>query len=115
MCDSVDSIYFHLTRLVDYWRWYSWNPIDQGFWIGWLSYEAGSWIEPNNSWRESEMATLWIASYDPIIKFNTLKKEIIIEGTNLNDIKEYTKDENLIDLCTVITRSRRQCTKTAMS
>ena len=65
--------------------------IDQGFWMGWLSYEAGSWIEPNNSWRESEMATLWIASYDPIIKFNILKKEIIIEGTNLNDIKEYKK------------------------
>ncbi len=62
--------------------------IDQGFWIGWLSYEAGSWIEPNNSWRESEMATLWIASYDPIIKFNILRKEITIEGTNLNDIKK---------------------------
>ena len=65
--------------------------IDQGFWIGWLSYEAGSWIEPNNSWRESEMATLWIASYDPIIKFNILKKEITIEGTNLNEIEEYKK------------------------
>ena len=67
------------------------TQINQGFWMGWLSYEAGSWIEPNNSWRESEMATLWIASYDPIIKFNILKKEIIIEGTNLNDIKEYKK------------------------
>ena len=65
--------------------------IDQGFWMGWLSYEAGSWIEPNNSWRESEMATLWIASYDPIIKFNILKKEITIEGTNLNEIEEYKK------------------------
>ena len=67
------------------------EQIDQGFWIGWLSYEAGSWIEPNNSWRESEMATLWIASYDPIIKFNILKKEITIEGTNLNEIEEYKK------------------------
>ena len=65
--------------------------IDQGFWMGWLSYEAGSWIEPNNSWRESEMATLWIASYDPIIKFNILKKEITIEGTDHNDIEEYKK------------------------
>ena len=65
--------------------------IDQGFWMGWLSYEAGSWIEPNNSWRESEIATLWIASYDPIIKFNILKKEITIEGTNLNEIEEYKK------------------------
>jgi len=67
------------------------EQIDQGFWIGWLSYEAGSWIEPNNSWRESEIATLWIASYDPIIKFNILKKEITIEGTNLNEIEEYKK------------------------
>ncbi len=67
------------------------KQIDQGFWIGWLSYEAGSWIEPNNLWRESEMATLWIASYDPIIKFNILKKEITIEGTNLNEIEEYKK------------------------
>ena len=65
--------------------------IDQGFWMGWLSYEAGSWIEPNNSWRESEMATLWIASYDPIIKFNILKKQITIEGTNLNEIAQYKK------------------------
>ena len=67
------------------------EQIDQGFWIGWLSYEAGSWIEPNNSWRESEIATLWIASYDPIIKFNILKKEITIEGTNLNEVEEYKK------------------------
>ncbi len=67
------------------------KQIDKGFWIGWLSYEAGSWIEPNNSWRKSEIATLWIASYDPILKFNILKKEITIEGTNLNEIREYKK------------------------
>ena len=65
--------------------------IDQGFWIGWLSYEAGFWIEPKNAWRRSEMATLWIASYDPIIKFNILKKEITIEGTDLNNIEKYKK------------------------
>jgi len=67
------------------------TQINQGFWMGWLSYEAGSWIEPNNSWRESEMATLWIASYDPIIKFNILKKEITLEGSNLREIEEYKK------------------------
>ena len=67
------------------------EQIDKGFWMGWLSYEAGAWIEPDNSWRESEMANLWIASYDPIIKFNLLKKEIIVEGTNTNDINEYKK------------------------
>jgi len=74
------------------------SQIDKGFWIGWLSYEAGAWIEPNNSWRESEMATLWIASYDPIIKFNILKKEITIEGTNLNDMEEYKKLLNEINI-----------------
>jgi len=70
------------------------TQIDQGFWMGWLSYEAGSWIEPKNAWQKSDMATLWIASYDPIIKFNILKKEITIEGTNLNEIEEY---QELID------------------
>ena len=51
------------------------------------------------------MATLWIASYDPIIKCNLIKKEIIIEGTNsselvnykniINDIKNI-EEENII-------------------
>ena len=35
------------------------------------------------------MATLWIASYDPIIKCNLIKKEIIIEGTNLSELMNY--------------------------
>jgi len=63
--------------------------IEKGFWIGWLSYEAGVYIEPKNTWRQSEMATLWIASYDPIIKCNLLKKEIIIEGTNSYEMMNY--------------------------
>jgi len=63
--------------------------IEKGFWIGWLSYEAGVYIEPKNSWRQSEMATLWIASYDPIIKCNLIKKEIIIEGTNSYEMMNY--------------------------
>ncbi len=67
------------------------EKIDQGFWIGWLSYEAGYWIEKNKYWRKSEMATLWMASYDPIIKFNHIKKEIILEGLNLQNLKEYQK------------------------
>ncbi len=77
------------------------KQIDQGFWIGWLSYEAGSWIEPNNSWHQSEMATLWIASYDPIIKFDLISREITIEGTNLNDLKEYQKIITEIDIQTI--------------
>jgi len=77
------------------------KQIDQGFWMGWISYEAGSWIEPNNSWRESEMATLWIASYDPIIKFNLFKKEITIEGTDLKNIEEYKKLVDEINIKTI--------------
>jgi len=63
--------------------------IKKGFWIGWLSYEAGVFIEPKNPWRKSNMATLWIASYDPIIKCNLIKKEIIIEGTNSSELMNY--------------------------
>ncbi len=63
--------------------------IKKGFWIGWLSYEAGVYIEPKNPWRISDMATLWIASYDPIIKCNLIKKEIIIEGTNSSELMNY--------------------------
>ena len=63
--------------------------IEKGFWIGWLSYEAGVYIEPKNPWRKSDMATLWIASYDPIIKCNLIKKEIIIEGTNSYEMINY--------------------------
>jgi len=35
------------------------------------------------------MATLWIASYDPVIKCNLIKKEIIIEGTNSSELINY--------------------------
>ena len=65
------------------------KKIEKGFWIGWLSYEAGVYIEPKNPWRQSDMATLWIASYDPIIKCNLIKKEIIIEGTNSSELMNY--------------------------
>ena len=63
--------------------------IKEGFWMGWLSYEAGAYIEPKNPWRTSEMATLWFASYDPIIKCNLIKREIIIEGTNSAELIKY--------------------------
>ena len=63
--------------------------INEGFWIGWLSYEAGVYIEPKNPWRPSNMATLWIASYDPIIKCNLIEKKIIIEGTNSDELINY--------------------------
>ena len=65
------------------------QKIDKGFWMGWLSYEAGAWLEPKNQWQNSEMATLWIASYDPIIRINLIKKEIFIEGSKLREINIY--------------------------
>ena len=67
------------------------KKIEGGFWIGWLSYEAGYWLEPKNPWHLSEFATLWIASYDPIIKFNLLNKKITIEGTEISELKKYEK------------------------
>ena len=72
--------------------------IKEGFWIGWLSYEAGAYIEPKILWRKSDMATLWIASYDPIIKCNLIKKEIIIEGTNSAELIKYKKIISNINL-----------------
>jgi len=67
--------------------------IKEGFWIGWLNYEAGAYIEPKNPWKDNEISTLWIASYDPIIKFNLVSNEIILEGTNSNELTKY---ENII-------------------
>ncbi len=72
------------------------KTIEKGFWIGWLSYEAGVYIEPKNPWKKSNMATLWIASYDPIIKCNLIKKEIIIEGTNSSELMNYKNTINNI-------------------
>ena len=65
------------------------KKIKNGFWMGWLSYEAGAWLEPKNKWHKNEVATLWIASYDPIIKINLIKQEIFIEGSQLSDINLY--------------------------
>ena len=54
--------------------------LPRGHWTGWLSYEAASWTEPQNPWKPSPMATLWIASHDPILKFDLQKKELWLEG-----------------------------------
>ena len=77
------------------------KKIDSGFWIGWISYEAGYWLEPKNPWHQSEFATLWIASYDPIIKFNIFAKEITLEGSNLSELKKYETIINQINITTV--------------
>ncbi len=69
------------------------KKIEQGFWIGWLNYEAGAYLEPKNPWRSSEISTLWIASYDPIIKFDLISQKIFLEGTNSAELNKY---ENII-------------------
>ncbi len=69
------------------------KKIEKGFWIGWLNFEAGAYIEPKNPWKNNEISTLWIASYDPIIKFNLVSNEIILEGTNSDELIKY---ENII-------------------
>ena len=62
--------------------------LNQGHWTGWITYEAGAWIEPQNPWKSDEMATLWIASHDPILKFDLVNNELWVEGHNETRIKE---------------------------
>ena len=61
--------------------------LNPGHWTGWLSYEAGAWIEPAHFWKKDAMATLWIASHDPVLKFDLLKHELWIEGTTPEKIQ----------------------------
>ena len=56
--------------------------LSPGHWTGWLSYEAGAWMEPNNPWKHHKMATLWIGSHDPIIKFDLKNRVLWLEGFN---------------------------------
>ena len=58
------------------------RELPRGHWTGWLSYEAASWTEPQNPWKTSAMATLWIASHDPVLKFDLQRKELWLEGKN---------------------------------
>ena len=69
------------------------RELPQGHWTGWLSYEAASWTEPQNPWQKSSMATLWIASHDPILKFDLQKKELWLEG---KDPKRISIMENFL-------------------
>ena len=55
-----------------------------GHWTGWLSYEAGAWLEPCNPWKVDTMATLWIGSHDPVLKFDLAKQELWLEGCHQN-------------------------------
>ena len=74
------------------------RELPPGHWTGWLSYEAASWIEPQNPWQSSSMATLWIASHDPVLKFDLQKKELWLEGQDkkrLSIMENFLK--NIID------------------
>ncbi len=71
------------------------RELPPGHWTGWLNYEAASWIEPQNPWKSSSMATLWIASHDPILKFDLYEKKLWLEGINekrLKDMKNFLKN-----------------------
>ncbi len=56
--------------------------LEPGHWSGWLSYEAAAWVEFSDSWKPDAMATLWLAKYDPILRFDLAKHQLWIEGTN---------------------------------
>ena len=64
--------------------------LKQGHWTGWLSYEAAAWIEPSNPWKANEMATLWMACHDPVLKFDLQKHQLWVEGCNQNRFKKIT-------------------------
>ncbi len=83
------------------------NDLEMGHWTGWLSYEAGAWIEPQNPWKEDEMATLWIAKHDPVLKFDLINKQLWLEGLNekrfndffqyIQEIKDYPHKQIILD------------------
>ena len=67
------------------------RQLSPGHWTGWLSYEAGAWLEPYNPWKDDEMATLWIGSHDPIIKFDLYKQQVWVEGINQKRFHKFSK------------------------
>ncbi len=63
--------------------------LKQGHWTGWLSYEAAAWLEPCNPWKEDSMATLWIGSHDPVLKFDLTKQQLWLEGCHPNRFEKF--------------------------
>ncbi len=51
-----------------------------GSWLGWLAYEAGAWVEPAPHWPNPEMAVLWAARHDPLVRFDRLERRCWLEG-----------------------------------
>ena len=84
------------------------RELSPGHWTGWLSYEAASWTEPQNPWKTSSMATLWIASHDPILKFDLQKQELWLEGQDQKRLSKQIKILNLIFFMTKIEVYKRK-------
>ncbi|MFN9547528.1 MAG: anthranilate synthase component I family protein [Cyanobacteriota bacterium] len=51
-----------------------------GAWLGWLAYEAGAWVEPGSHWPAPEMAVLWAARHDPLLRFDRQERQCWLEG-----------------------------------
>ena len=51
-----------------------------GSWLGWLAYEAGAWVEPASHWPTPDMALLWAARHDPLVRFDRRKRLCWLEG-----------------------------------
>jgi para-aminobenzoate synthetase component 1 len=51
-----------------------------GSWLGWLAYEAGAWVEPASHWPNPDMAVLWAARHDPLVRFDRLERRCWLEG-----------------------------------
>jgi len=53
-----------------------------GHWMGWLAYGAGAWVEPGAHWRQSDMAVLWAARHDPVLRLDQQEQRLWLEGSD---------------------------------
>ena len=53
-----------------------------GHWMGWLAYGAGAWVEPGAHWRQSDMAVLWAARHDPVLRLDQQEHRLWLEGSD---------------------------------
>ncbi len=53
-----------------------------GHWMGWLAYGAGAWVEPGAHWCQSDMAVLWAARHDPVLRLDQQEQRLWLEGSD---------------------------------
>lgn len=53
-----------------------------GCWLGWLGYEAGAWVEPDDHWHSPDMALLWAARYDLLVRWDLQERRLWLEGSS---------------------------------